>query len=309
MKPEFYYMLKDFSCFFFNIVHLQQSFTSIEEWAKSFESDESFDQVNDITADNSGNIYLTGYSGFGGDILTVKYNSAGEVLWSKTYNGPADESDIGEAIAIDNSGNVYSAGRSESEAPSPQDMILIKYNSDGDTLWARRYNGNADNFDIAVDVSVDNEGNVYITGESTDSSNAEDITTIKYDTGGNVQWIKFYNGPASSVDEADAIFIDASNNIYVTGYSRSGPFSADGDLTTIKYNSAGEEQWVRRYDQDSEFDGGASVTADGSGNVYVTGTSYNGSFNQEIVTIKYNSSGTEQWTKLFNGTETAPTME
>jgi hypothetical protein len=117
-----------------------------------------------------------------------------------------------------------------------------------------------------------------------------------------VQWIKFYNGPASSVDEADAIFIDASNNIYVTGYSRSGPFSADGDLTTIKYNSAGEEQWVRRYDQDSEFDGGASVTADGSGNVYVTGTSYNGSFNQEIVTIKYNSSGTEQWTKLFNGT-------
>ena len=52
-------------------------------------------------------------------------------------------------------------------------------------------------------------------------------------------------GPANSDDEATAIAIDGVGNIYVTGYS---PGSVGYDYATIKYNSAGQQQWVRRYD-------------------------------------------------------------
>ncbi|MGE5798161.1 MAG: SBBP repeat-containing protein, partial [Ignavibacteria bacterium] len=305
MKPEFYYVLKGFFLVFILTVIAPPAIYSqvSEEWTKAFESEESFDLVNDITVDNSGNIYITGYSSFDPDILTVKYNPSGDVQWAKNYNSPDDESDIGEAVAVDNFGNVYVAGNTRKGSGSEsQDIILIKYNPDGDTLWVRRFNGNADDFDLAADAALDNDGNIYITGESTDSSSDENITTIKYDPSGNQQWVKFYNGSGDNVDEAKAIFVDGSDNIYVTGYSRNGPFTADGDLTTIKYNSAGEEQWVGIFDQDDEFDGGVSVAADAAGNVYAAGTTTSSSLNQDFVVVKYNSSGMEQWAKLYNGT-------
>jgi uncharacterized delta-60 repeat protein len=305
MKQAFYYLKKGaFFVFILIVISPAETYSQVsEEWTKFFESEESFDLVNDITADNSGNIYITGYSSFDPDILTVKYNSSGDIIWAKNFNSLDNESDIGEAVAVDNSGNVYVAGSTRKGSGSEsQDIILIKYNPDGDILWTRGFNGNADDFDLAADAALDNDGNIYITGESTDSSSDENITTIKYDPSGNQQWVKFYNGSGDNVDEARAIYVDGSDNIYVTGYSRNGPFTADGDLTTIKYNSSGQEQWVGIYDQDDEFDGGVSVVADAAGNVHAAGTTTSSSLNQDFVIVKYNSSGMEQWAKLYNGT-------
>jgi hypothetical protein len=65
---------------------------------------------------------------------------------------------------------------------------------------------------------VDGSGNVYVTGYSLGSGTNGDYATIKYDPDGNQVWVAHYNGPASGDDQACAIAVDGSENVYVTGY-------------------------------------------------------------------------------------------
>ncbi|HJY63560.1 MAG TPA: SBBP repeat-containing protein [Ignavibacteria bacterium] len=114
------------------------------------------------------------------------------------------------------------------------------------------------------------------------------------------QWTSRYNGPGNSVDEAFAIAIDASGSVYVTGSSFGS--GSNLDYATVKYSSAGQEQWAARYNGPANLiDIANAIAIDGAGNVYVTGTS-TGSFTlSDYATIKYNSAGQMQWTVRYNG--------
>ena len=65
---------------------------------------------------------------------------------------------------------------------------------------------------------------------------------------GDVQeaWVARYDEPDNYDDEATAVAVDGSGNVYVTGFSFDA--NTDYDYTTIKYNSAGQQQWIVRYD-------------------------------------------------------------
>jgi len=82
----------------------------------------------------------------------------------------------------------------------------------------------------------------------------------------------------------------------VTGWSGIDYATA---YATVKYNSAGVEQWVARYDRGSR-DVAQGVAVDGSGNVYVTGFSTGGFSDSDYATIKYNSGGVQQWVAVYN---------
>lgn len=167
--------------------------------------------------------------------------------------------------------------------------------------WAARFDGGmlASNDDKSNDMYVDASGNVYITGMADDSGNGTDYTTIKYNTNGVIQWIATYNGPGNH-DQAFAIFVDASGNVYVTGESRQG--TANRDIATVKYNSNGIQQWAARFNGPfNNEDVGEAITVDAQGNVYVAGhTAATGG--SDYIIIKYNSAGSEQWSKRYNGT-------
>jgi hypothetical protein len=94
-----------------------------------------------------------------------------------------------------------------------------------------------------------------------------------------------YNGPTGSGGDAAAIVIDTADNVYVTGYSSS---NVGLDYATIKYNSAGQEQWVARYSGTANGESFATAIAVNSpGNVYVTGYSSDPVTVYDFVTIKY----------------------
>jgi hypothetical protein len=103
------------------------------------------------------------------------------------------------------------------------------------------------------------------------------------------------------MDQARAIGVDASGNVYVTGRSTSG--TTGSDYATVKYSTSGTERWVRRYDEPTIQDDGASAMAvDDSGNVYVTGRSYGtGTTGWDYATIKYDTDGHELWVERYNG--------
>src|SRR5438132_666734 len=82
-------------------------------------------------------------------------------------------------------------------------------------------------------------------------------------------WVARYNGPGNSYDEATAIAADGSGNVYVTGYSEG---SAGYDYATIKYDTAGQQQWIRRYVGPAHAgDYASAIAVDGSSNIYVAG--------------------------------------
>ncbi len=121
-------------------------------------------------------------------------------------------------------------------------------------------------------------------------------------------WTASYNSPMNLDDILADIAVDNSGNVYVTGTSLVGSTS---NIVTIKYNSAGVQQWVRSYDSGlSANDYAAAIAADGSGNVYVAGRSDTATSGlTACTTLKYNSSGTLQWAKSFQGTASTGTNQ
>jgi hypothetical protein len=128
-----------------------------------------------------------------------------------------------------------------------------------------------------------------------------DYATVKYNSSGTQQWVSRYNGPGTSDDYANAIAVDASGNVFVTGEAFFAP-NEGSDYATIKYSPSGAQQWVARYNGPaSSVDVANDIVVDGSGNVYVTGESRGPATEDDFATIKYNSSGIEQCLVRYNG--------
>ena len=286
-----------------NYVTVKYDPSGIQVWAAIYNGPANGnDAAKSIAVDNSGNVYVTGSSagvGTGLDYATIKYNSAGAQQWVQRYNGPINSSDIARSIAVDNSGNVYITG--QSVAGAVYDYATIKYNSAGVQQWVQRYNGPGNTFGIATSLAIDNSGNVYVTGGNGSISTGEDYATIKYNTEGVQQWLAIYNGPANTDDASNSIAVDNAGNVYVTGSS--GGIGSGFDYATVKYNSAGVQQWVQRYNgTGNSVDIANSLAIDIAGNVFVTGSITGNGTGLDYATIKYNSSGVQQWVDVYGGT-------
>ncbi len=290
---------------FFFIAEISHSQITTE-WTSTYNSvSNGNDEVLSMTVDNSGNVFVTGFSvttGGDKDIITVKYNSAGTEQWATKFNNAdVNGDDEGTSIDVDAFGNSYVTGYSTGNGTF-KDYVTIKYSSAGNILWTARYNGSGNDDDISSAIKVTPAGNVYITGSSVGNGSSEDYVTIKYNTSGAQQWVSVYNNDVvNDIDIANSITIDNSENVYVSGFSYGN--SKNEDYATVKYNSSGAEQWVSRFNGASDsFDISEGIAVDNSGNVYVTGYSYDSLSSEDYLTIKYNSSGTEQWISRFNGT-------
>jgi len=272
-----------------NCLLIKYDLAGVLQWASKYHTGINYnDAAHNIVIDQPGNIYLTGISSYyfpDRDIFTIKYNSSGDSLWVRRYSGPGTRLDESTDIDIDNSGNSYVTGFTQI-SDSNFNFVTIKYSSTGSEMWVRTYSAPGINsYDMANSLDADNLGNVYVTGYSETIENLDyDFATIKYNTSGDLLWVRTYNGPNSGVDQANAIAVDAQGNAFVTGFS-------DGDYLTLRYSSSGTQEWVQRYDGPSSgSDVPTSIYADMLGNVYVTGSSYDLNSQEDFLTIKYSQS-------------------
>src|SRR5688572_24190266 len=206
-----------------------------QEWLRPLNGGGS-DAAVAIKADEDGNVYVTGSSARGFYSMTAKYGPDGDQLWVQTFT-TIGEGDAGVDIAVDHEGNVHVTGYNV-ETATGLDIVTIKYGPDGAELWVRRYDSEGGE-DVPAAIACDASG-VNVTGRSGSS-----YVTIKYDLDGAPQWVRTYNGGHGS-DAAAALIVDPAGNLYVTGQSAGSGTNAD--YATIKYDAAGTELWVRRYD-------------------------------------------------------------
>ncbi len=274
-------------------------------WAKSYDggNENSNDIGKSVTSFKSGNnifIYAAcevSVSGYGNQAGVLKYDSSGNLLWSKII--PPGFNSTVTKIITDSSGNIYTAGGTSAEG------FVIKLNHNGDTLWIKKIPNPSGAYNsVVTDITADNSGNIYGTGKIYSLTSYFDMITFKYNSAGVLQWSKIYN--YGQFDDYGNALVLNSGFVYVTGGS--DPSNWQDDIVLIKYNaSTGDSVWVKRYNGvSSQYDVARDVTADAAGNIYITGQTDGVVYNGDIITIKYNPSGTLQWMRTYTG---LPSME
>ncbi|MCB0724462.1 MAG: SBBP repeat-containing protein [Ignavibacteriae bacterium] len=244
-----------------------------------------------ITAHGSA-IYITGISvapGFMDLVYTVGYSASGDTLFETPYSGTGLGGRKASSIAVSPiTGAIYVCGHEYSGSPVEGiNYLTIKYSPSGMVTWAKHYNGTDSDVDEATKIAVDATESIYVTGFSSGISSAYDYVTIKYSAMGDTIWTARYNNSEDGDDRAEDIKVDASGNVYVTGWSRD--FGSRYDYLTVKYSPTGSLLWDIRHDATSAtIDSKAfALGLDAMGNVYVTGVSNGPTGNEDITTIKY----------------------
>jgi hypothetical protein len=150
-------------------------------------------------------------------------------------------------------------------------------------------------------LAVDLSGNIYVTGYSAGVGTAADYVTIKCTSNGDTVWVRRYDGPVHARDWAYNLTLDRVGNVYVTGQSQ--PSNSDqADYLTIKYDNAGNQRWVARYNgPGNQADVAKHIAVDAQGNVYVGGGSIGLTPNGDYCTVKYDSLGNQIWVARYDG--------
>ncbi len=235
-----------------------------------------------------------------GALQGLAHAQTGTQVWATRYNGAANGQDYATATATDAAGNVAVTGASHNGTNF--DYYTVKYAAaTGALLWEKRYNGPANRDDIAYSVVVDSVGDVIVTGISDPGGFFYDIYTAKYAAAtGALLWEVRFNGPSGYQDLANAVIVDSTNNVLITGSSVNA-VTVDYDTYTAKYAAAtGALIWETRSIMGSS-DAGLSIATNATGDVAITGRSHNGT-DYDIYTAKYaGATGALLWEKQVNG--------
>ncbi len=231
----------------------------------------------EITPDN--NFIIVGetksYGQGGSDVLFMKTDTAGNVLWSRTYGG--DSYDIGRCVKNMSDNGFIIVGSTYSFGAGFRDIYLIKTDSVGNPEWTKTYGGT--NYEWGHDVEVTPDNGYIVVGQ-TNSFGAlgQDVYFIKTDSLGDTLWTKTYGGADDDVGYSVAITSDGGYIIagYTTHY-----VGGDKDVWLIKTDSLGNVLWTRTYgsvDDDCAYsikntpDNGFIIAGSTSSGVYLIKT-------------------------------------
>ena len=191
-------------------------------WSKVLTSMQS---GTDVALDSTGAIYTVSREGDQAHIS--KHNSVGDITWTRSWGGGGSE--VAEEMVIDSTNNIYFTGRTDSYGAGSGDAFIVKYNSAGTMLWNKTW-GTA-NSETGYGITLDNEMNIYLTGEI-DISGRYNAFIAKFSSVGNYIWNGTWGGYAN--DFGNRIALNNDGEIYVTGTTNSYG-AGSSDIFLLKY--------------------------------------------------------------------------
>src|SRR5690554_4994913 len=229
----------------------------------------------------------------GVDFGILKYSPNGALIWANSWNGAANGIDVPADIDIDNSGNIFLVGGTQS-SNGFSDYAVVKFHSDGVYQWHTTYD-HASLHDAATSMSF-NANNIVVSGASASTPTNWDYATLEINkTNGTIINIKRTVVPGVGLDNAVAVTSDVNNNTYITGYVEE---NGNRNIQTVKLNSNFGLEWVKNFEGGLE-DVAKAIGIDNFGNVYIAGTKENPNGGKDYITIKYDQNGTEIWNREF----------
>ncbi|MFX1238331.1 MAG: hypothetical protein ACFFAS_15250 [Promethearchaeota archaeon] len=190
------------------------------------------DIPKDIILDSSRNIYVAGGvsdDSDNEDFFVVSFDEMGDFRWNQTLRDSYDDMAFG--IALDGSNNVYISGTRNNTISGNLDILLASYTSSGTYRWHRTWDGLSN--DRGTDVVVDSLNNIYVLGATNNTvTNDVDLCVLCYDNAGTFNSSVIWGGPGDEI--GTAIVRDASNNLYITGFS--GTMNSDIILLKMSFD-------------------------------------------------------------------------
>ena len=333
-------------------------------WATYFGAAQA-DIAYGITTDGNGNVYVTGITSSiagiattgsfqttnlgGSDAYIAKFNKAGILQWSTFFGGT--DSENGYGIVSGNNGKIYITGSTYSNSGiatsgtyqtvyggGSGDAFVTQFETNGSRSWTTYYGGAGN--EIAYNIAIDINGDVYITGrtyspsniatigayQTSIASNYSDAFLAKFDATGNIIWGTYFGGTAN--ETGYGINCDDSSNIYLvgstfssSGISTSGSYQPNyggnyGDAFISKFNASGNLLWATYYGSNLGNDIAYDVVTDNSGYIYIDGyTNGNDSILAtpgayqasnaglaDAFIAKFSNNGNRIWSTYFGGT-------
>lgn len=266
-----------------------------------------------IHLDAAGNPIATGVSWNGGDmdVLTIKYDQAtGAEIWSTTFDGGNSALDIPTAMDISSTGDIVIGGITHTGTSA--EYLVLKYSASGQLLWSVvDSNPIESSWNEPSAIAVDESGVIGITGyaavDGDSQGYSEGYLTILYNSEGEQIWRRPFlfqrlideNDPNSGLTNthsaAKSIAFDANGNLIVTG---TFDVSSAPRMGTIKYDSNGNEEWVKTYragEFNDDLTNGHTIKIAGEDKIYVVGRHTAGWVNEGLVLISYADDGQENW--------------
>lgn len=273
-----------------DMVTIKYNSSGTQQWVSTYDYSANLDDAATKVVISGSNLTVTGpvtISANNYKLATLTYAQSTGSLTATNISTATTTSSITAVTDLtgDGANNNYIVG---STFVSGQGYNYYVQKLSANTLvsaWTYTYNGASNLDDIAKNVVVDASGNVYITGYSTSSTQGRDIVTIKLNSSGSFQWSQTINGALNSNDEASDMIIDASANLYITGYMTDGLNNMD--YYTAKYNSSGTKLWEIQTDANHLNDQSTNIVLDSLNNVIVTGQTESALNTYNFTTVKY----------------------
>lgn len=248
--------------------------------------------VNDNSTcfSNDGNLLICGNNG--SDISVLKITKSGTQVWRKDFNAGVES----EASSITElNGNIFICGKTARNYASGQyDVLLIKINASGDTIWSKTYGSTDD--DYGNNIIRTSDGNILISArtESFGAGTFGDIYLIKTDQDGNVIWEASYDDPDQ---ESGFHLMETQNGEYLVTGTNENPGGSGRELYLLKVSSSGQQLWSKSIGPIWKW--GFSAVETASGDLVICGQQYIPWSVTQVMLIKTDSQGNLIWEKEY----------
>ncbi len=243
-------------------------------WNKTY-GGARYDLAYSIVQTSDGGYALAGYTGSYGagafDSWLVKTDSAGNMLWNKTYGGAGD--DLAYSVVLTSDGGYAIAGYTYSYGAGSTDAWLVKTDGSGNMLWSKTYGGTGN--EDAHSVVLTSDGGYAIAGSTASYGGGWDMWLVKTDSAGNMLWNKTYGGAGNDVGFSMVQTNDRGYAIAGYTYSYGVGIPTYSNLWLVKTDSAGNMLWNKTYGG-ANHDRAQSVVRTSDGGYALAG--YTGSY-------------------------------
>ncbi len=308
-----------------NIVLVKYDSSGVAQWAQSVTAGDGESLFNSVSVAPDGSVYAAGYIygnasyNFGNSVIVmgasmqsnivlVKYNSSGMAQWARTMaagvNFAGENPSLFRGVSVASDGSVYAAGTFFGgdfgngvtvQGTSTDNCVLVKYNSDGEAMWAQTVAASSFPSDFNS-VSAASDGSVYAAGiientytydfgnnvTATGTNGGGNIILVKYSSSGAAQWARTVTA-GGSFSIFNGVSVASDGSVYAAGLisgtgtydfgnnvTAAGTYNGD-NIVLVKYSSVGTAQLARTVTEGSGASLFNTVCAASDNSVYAAG--------------------------------------